>query len=270
MAKKQCEYPPLQCRPWKTTFCLFDMDGTLCLEKKHASPDMHALLSRLRQKCTIGYVSGGCLSKQQRQLGSPSIPVSSLFDFCFPENGLSAIRLGVPLTSQEHSFVHTIGGKNYNQFISWVLRYISDLDIPVKRGTFVELRFNNVNISPIGQGASFTEMEDFRLYNQSHRVLKTMIEALEDKFAHLNLKCAMGGKTCFDVFLEGWDKTYCLRHVEAERERSGLVYDEVHFFADKIGKRENDYELYRDERTIGHKVSGPEDTMKQVKELFDP
>ena len=30
----------------------------------------------------------------------------------------------------------------------------------------------------------------------------------------------------------------------------------------------NDYEIYMDERTKGHKVTCPEDTMNQIKELF--
>lgn len=30
----------------------------------------------------------------------------------------------------------------------------------------------------------------------------------------------------------------------------------------------NDYELYSDSRTIGHTVTNPEDTMKQLKEKF--
>ena len=30
----------------------------------------------------------------------------------------------------------------------------------------------------------------------------------------------------------------------------------------------NDYEIFSDSRTIGHTVNGPEDTMKQLKELF--
>ena len=30
----------------------------------------------------------------------------------------------------------------------------------------------------------------------------------------------------------------------------------------------NDYEIYVDERTVGHKVASPEDTMNQLKDLF--
>ena len=30
----------------------------------------------------------------------------------------------------------------------------------------------------------------------------------------------------------------------------------------------NDYEIFTDERTVGHCVTGPEDTIKQIRELF--
>ena len=60
---------------------------------------MLQLLSALRHKVAIGFVGGSDLAKQQEQLGTPSIPVTNLFDFCFAENGLTAIRMGVPLAS---------------------------------------------------------------------------------------------------------------------------------------------------------------------------
>lgn len=31
----------------------------------------------------------------------------------------------------------------------------------------------------------------------------------------------------------------------------------------------NDYEIYEDPRTIGHTVTDPSDTLRQLKELFD-
>ena len=66
----------------------------------------------------------------------------------------------------------------------------------------------------------------------------------------------------FDVFPTGWDKTYALRHVEQEN------FKEIHFFGDKTHKGGNDYEIFSDSRTIGHTVVGPEDTMKQLNEIF--
>jgi phosphomannomutase len=56
--------------------------------------------------------------------------------------------------------------------------------------------------------------------------------------------------------------TNCLQHVEKEG------FKEIHFFGDKTYKGGNDYEIYEDPRTIGHAVTGPEDTMRQIKELF--
>ena len=41
-----------------------------------------------------------------------------------------------------------------------------------------------------------------------------------------------GGQISFDVFPNGWDKTYCLRHLKGE------AFDEIHFFGDKTAKVE--------------------------------
>ena len=99
---------------------------------------MLALLSQLRHKVAIGFVGGSDLAKQQEQIGTSSINVTTLFDFCFAENGLTAYKLGVPLAS--HSFIEYIGEDRYKQLVKFILHYIADLDIPVKRGTFIEYR----------------------------------------------------------------------------------------------------------------------------------
>ena len=44
-------------RPIKETICLFDVDGTLSPARKHASAEMIKVLSELRKKCAIGFVS---------------------------------------------------------------------------------------------------------------------------------------------------------------------------------------------------------------------
>ena len=79
---------------------------------------------------------------------------------------------------------------------------------------------------------------------------------------------SIGGQVSFDVFPVGWDKTYCLRHIEAEKEITGIEYKTIHFFGDKCFPGGNDYEIFSDERTIGHAVDSPADTMKQLKEMF--
>ena len=81
---------------------------------------------------------------------------------------------------------------------------------------------------------------------------------------------SIGGQISFDVFPTGWDKTYCLQHLESEaKNNGGEEYTTVHFFGDKTYKGGNDYEIYEDSRTIGHAVTCPEDTMAELKKIFN-
>lgn len=93
------------------------------------------------------------------------------FDYAFAENGLTAFKLGQPLPSQ--SFISYVGEDRYKTLVNFILHYIADLDIPIKRqvffhqklchnaelstsssGTFVEFRRGMVNVSPIGRNAT--------------------------------------------------------------------------------------------------------------------
>jgi len=80
---------------------------------------------------------------------------------------------------------------------------------------------------------------------------------------------SIGGQISFDVFPRGWDKTYCLQHVENEVNMpDGVQYTTIHFFGDKTFKGGNDYEMYTDSRVIGHSVTSPEDTAAELQKLF--
>lgn len=53
--------------------------------------------------------------------------------------------MGAPLAST--SFINWIGEKDYQRLVKVVLHYVADLEIPVKRGTFIEVRdFRNKEI----------------------------------------------------------------------------------------------------------------------------
>jgi phosphomannomutase len=146
---------------------------------------MLTLLSTLRKSVAIGYVGGSDLAKQQEQLGSAEIPVTDLFDFCFSENGLTAFKAGVPLAST--SFIKWLGEEKYKELLKFILHYIADLDIPVKRGTFVEFRNGMVNVSPVGRNASVVERNEFNAYDNEHKVRETLVGILREKFADLGL-----------------------------------------------------------------------------------
>lgn len=107
-------------------------------------------------------VGGSNLPKQQEQLGTATIDVTSLFDFCFAENGLTAYRLGKPMAS--NSFIKWLGEDKYQNLVDYCLRYIASVKLPRKRGTFVEYRNGMVNISPLGRSASTEERNEFEEY----------------------------------------------------------------------------------------------------------
>lgn len=71
------------------------------------------------------------------------------------------------------------------------------------------------------------------------------------------------------MFPTGWDKTYCLTHLENEAKKTGgIAYNTIHFFGDKTMEGGNDYEIYTDKRTIGHSVQDPTDCYAQIEKLL--
>jgi len=126
-----------------------------------------------------------------------------------------------------------------------------------------------INVSPVGRNASNEERNAYEKFDKEHHIREKFIEEIKKEFPDSGLTYSIGGQISFDVFPTGWDKTYCLQHVAAEKDRpDGVDYTTIHFFGDKTFKGGNDYEIYTDPRVIGHSVTNPEDTMAQVKELF--
>lgn len=240
------------------TLVLFDVDGTLTPARLTISEEVKDTLLKLRKKVCIGFVGGSDLSKQLEQLG-PTVLAD--FDYSFSENGLTAYRLGQELASQ--SFINWIGEEEYNKLAVFILRYLSNIELPKRRGTFLEFRNGMINVSPIGRNASTEERNEFEKYDKVHQIRAKFVEALKKEFSHLKLTYSIGGQISFDVFPTGWDKTYCLQHVEKDG------FKEIHFFGDKTMVGGNDYEIFVDERTIGHSVQSPNDTVKILTELFD-
>merc|ERR1711991_532451 len=223
----------------KRVLALFDVDGTLSPARLTATDEMKALLKELREKIYIGVVGGSDLPKQQEQLGANAL---QMFD--------------------SSSVVEYLGEERYKKLTNFILHYIADLDLPIKRGTFIELRTGLINVSPIGRNCSREERMAYEKFDIEHNVRKNFVAVLEKEFADYKMRFSIGGQISFDVFPLGWDKTYCLQHVEAEK------FEEIHFFGDKTLEGQNDYEIYNDSRTIGHAVNSPDDTMRIVRDLW--
>lgn len=201
-------------------------------------------------------MGGSDLVKMQEQMGGDD--VTQMYDYVFSENGLVAFKNGKEFGRM--SIKKHLGEENIKRFVNFCLRYTADLDIPKKRGTFIEFRNGLINVCPIGRNCTQEERIEFFEYDKEHKIREKFVEACQKEFTDMGLYFSIGGQISFDVFPKGWDKTFCLNLIE--------TYKEVHFFGDKTYPGGNDYEIYEDSRTIGHRVTSPEDTKQQLEELF--
>ncbi|TIB69169.1 hypothetical protein E3P77_00707 [Wallemia ichthyophaga] len=213
-------------RELSDTICLFDVDNTLTPAMRNVEIEMVQILTKLREKCVIGFLGGSNLVKITNQLGGSLDLILNSFDYAFAENGLTAFRLGLPIETQ--SFINFLGEDRYKKLVNFCLHYIADIDLPIKRGTFIEYRTGMVNISPIGRNASIEERNIFEDYDKKFGIRSSFVEKLKEEFSDCGLVFSIGGQISFDVFPLGWDKTYALRHIEADN------FKNIHFFGDKI------------------------------------
>lgn len=236
---------------------LFDVDGTLTIPRGEVEPSMMEFMKSLSEKITVGIVGGSDLPKQEEQLGEG---IAKVFPYNFSQNGLVAYKDGELVEIQTIS--KQLGEDNIKRLVNWVMKYLSDIDIPVKRGTFIEFRTGMFNVSPIGRNCSREERNEYEKFDLEHKIREKMVSAMQKEFADLNLTYSIGGQISFDVFPKGWDKTYCLKFLKEGD------FDEVHFFGDKTFEGGNDFEIFSHERTIGHTVTSPDDTKEQCTKLF--
>eukprot|EP00004_Rigifila_ramosa_P007012 TRINITY_DN1792_c0_g1_i3.p2 TRINITY_DN1792_c0_g1~~TRINITY_DN1792_c0_g1_i3.p2 ORF type:complete len:220 (-),score=73.01 TRINITY_DN1792_c0_g1_i3:66-725(-) len=216
---------------------------------------MLSLLEELREHIVIGVVGGSDLPKQLEQLGEDAL---QRFDWNFPENGLVAFKQGSQFF--EESLAKFLGEARLQEFLNFTLAELAKIELPLKRGNFIEFRKGMINVSPVGRNCSKEERAAYEKFDLEHGIRAKLIATLSAKFPEF--KYSIGGQISFDVFPHGWDKTFCLRHVESEH------YAEIHFFGDKTDVGGNDYEIFTSPLTIGHSVKSPADTMALCRSLF--
>ena len=204
-----------------------------------------------------GIVSCSDLQKLQQLLGDD---VLQTFDYIFSENGLVAFKNGKEFAERKNLKSH-LGEEKIKRFVNFCLRYIADLDIPKKRGTFIDFRNAVISVDPLGRNCTQEERMEFVEYDKAHGVREKFVKACKDEFSDEKLHFSLG-KYSIHMCPEGWDKSFCL----------GLIanlHKEIHFFGDDVYEGGIDVEIFNDYRTIGHKVISPEDTKQQAEKLSD-
>ncbi|VDK40212.1 unnamed protein product [Taenia asiatica] len=240
---------------------------------------MYEFICELDRKVTVGLVGGSDLCKIREQMGGSA--ALHRFKHVFTENGLVAYQYDQLICSKD--IASHMGEETLQRLINFILRRLSEINLPLKRGTFVEFRKGMLNVSPIGRSCSQAEREAFYAYDKEYKIRETLVKVLRNEFADCGLEFSIGGQISIDIFPAGWNKCFCLQFLED--------YDTIHFFGDRtmeVGRRfahpnlslsveqtivtfdegGNDFEIFSHPRTVGHSVLGPEDTKKQLQELF--
>ena len=111
---------------------LFDVDGTLTVPRGEITPDMLDFMKTLSTKITVGIVGGSDLPKQEEQLGANIV---NLFPYNFSQNGLVAYKDGE--LQEVQTIAKFLGEDNIKRIVNWTMRYLAEIDIPVKVRTSV-------------------------------------------------------------------------------------------------------------------------------------
>jgi phosphomannomutase len=93
---------------------------------------MKDFIQMLRERVTVGIVGGSDLIKQKEQMGEQIV---KQVDYSFSENGLVAYKNGELIGIV--SISSHLGEENIKEFVNFTLKYLADIDIPVKRCVFV-------------------------------------------------------------------------------------------------------------------------------------
>jgi phosphomannomutase len=110
---------------------LFDVDGTLTIPRGEITDEMMSFMKELSKKITVGIVGGSDLPKQEEQLGHG---VTELFPYNFSQNGLVAYKNGELLEVQ--TIAKHLGEDNIKKIVNWVMKYLSETDLPIKVSTY--------------------------------------------------------------------------------------------------------------------------------------
>lgn len=115
--------------PNKKVIALFDMDKTLTPPTSKIEADMVQTLKDLMDSgVEVGIVSGSSIDMVTEQVGQE---VVDMVNYCFFQNGTHSFKDGKEFSKT--SLVDYMGEDNMKRLINFALRYIADLDIPIKR-----------------------------------------------------------------------------------------------------------------------------------------
>ena len=256
---------------------LFDMDGTITPARKKMSQNILQCLIKL-QNCgyEIGIVTGSDMDylKEQCEI---MFNINS-FDFSkvhyLPCNGTKYYKIddwGHQNTVYEKDMISEIGKENYQKILTLCfLEHINILSLKECpfTGVFFQYRGSMLNWCPIGRASKMKERKVWEKLDHNNLIRFPIIEKFRNAFSEIgleNVRIKLGGETSFDIFPNGWDKTFCLSNF--------TDYDEIIFIGDRCNHGGNDKEIYEKVKSLeigkSFKTTGPKETMEIINKICE-
>lgn len=247
---------------------LFDVDGTLTDARRPIEKAMLKALRELSRYAEIGFLTGSGLEYIKEQLW-PALADPIIRQNChlLPCNGTEYV---IPYGDEEIIFntmskeymADSIGAEDFQRLMSLLCQLQAELvkennDLPLT-GNFVQNRGSMINWCPIGRNALQRDRDVFKALDNLSGIRSKYLKKLTHYVdtAEINVTIKLGGNTSFDIFPNGWDKTFALNHFDGP--------DWVFWFiGDRCGPTGNDYEIFSALKDTGRafEVGSPEETV---------
>jgi len=248
------------------TIVLFDLDGTLTPPRKKITRKNKDKLIELLQCARVGIVTGSTLAYVIEQVDH------ELFEKGLEVFSCNGTEHWIYAEGSWKSQVPSISmrdylGNDWRQFHKILHSMQGDLmevvpELPLT-GQFVSYRGSMMNWCPIGREAGHEDREEFERIDKKSNLRIATLVTLRDRLYALSKKLTvkLGGSTSFDIYPEGWDKSYVLRHFPS---------DVVWFVGDRCDPMGNDFEIYEALKSFNRsiKVQDCEQTAKAIDEII--
>jgi len=236
---------------------LFDVDGTLAKSTLKIKDKLVDILKKLKGY-DLGLVGGGNYEKIISQIKKENI---NLFKYIFAENGIIAYQNNELIHANNLRQVYT--EEELQEIAMYFLKYIIDLDIPCKTGSFLIMRNGMWYLTPIGSNCNKKERQAFIEYDKKFKIRETIIKKTKEYISRkYKLDIKLGGEIGLGIHPIGWDKSYIMQFIEKEN------YDKIYFFGDRCTLLGNDYPLYSHKSIKGYSVKNPTDTYNKLVQHF--
>ena len=253
---------------------LFDMDGTLTPSRKLMSHGMAKKIGELSRKFDVGIVTGSGLNYilEQCSILKETFEIDWERIYLLPCNGTQLYRMnkGEPVQVFSADMKETIGEDVYKSLVAKLCyeqtvfsSNLGDLSI---FGTFIQYRKSLLNWCPIGRDSDYdtNAREKFVNFDRNTGFRLNALSDLENYFEKNSIEgltIVLGGDTSFDIYPNGWDKTYALKHFSTK--------DKIVFVGDRCQNNGNDQTIYEACLPDAYETTGPDNSIELIQQFLD-